>query len=448
MRFSDSNDVGSATIRQCRMQECGLLVSRKSGGDAFRLRSGLLIAVLALSGCVSATADMSVQDSVPSVETAAEGPEQIEQPEHVAAVSGYRDPMVTVAGAGAGRTGSAAPAMPAPPANLADAIMQPAQLNAHAASIYAPASSSGAAPAAAPQNAAFSNLYRVDAAGMPLEDGAETTGSIPPTGARRPVPGSDNEASLVPSRVPLPTSARTAMFAEADAEAAPQAFNAAISGMPGGGAPQRAPAGDLDKTLTLAALFAAKRKADPAQGAVPKNAAKPILNRHTAAAAQLASLGTTVMPEAEFAPQDHSEAEEDAPHDQAAGNGVTEVASLAGLARLSPNGLWLQTEKVETGCFKPQLLDVLKTVEKHYGKPVIVTSGVRQVKRGRSRQSLHTSCEAADIQIAGVSRWELAEYLRAMPGRGGVGTYCHTESVHIDIGPERDWNWQCRAQRK
>jgi len=27
-----------------------------------------------------------------------------------------------------------------------------------------------------------------------------------------------------------------------------------------------------------------------------------------------------------------------------------------------------------------------------------------------------------------------------------VGTYCHTESVHVDVGPERDWNWRCRRR--
>jgi uncharacterized protein YcbK (DUF882 family) len=32
-----------------------------------------------------------------------------------------------------------------------------------------------------------------------------------------------------------------------------------------------------------------------------------------------------------------------------------------------------------------------------------------------------------------------------MPGRGGVGTYCHTTSIHVDIGPERDWNWKCKG---
>ena len=53
----------------------------------------------------------------------------------------------------------------------------------------------------------------------------------------------------------------------------------------------------------------------------------------------------------------------------------------------------------------------------------------------------------ADIQIKGVSKWELATYLRSLPERGGVGTYCHTASVHIDIGPQRDWNWRCRRKK-
>ncbi len=117
--------------------------------------------------------------------------------------------------------------------------------------------------------------------------------------------------------------------------------------------------------------------------------------------------------------EDHAADEDDAP---------VEVANLSGLARLAPNGLILQTEKVETGCFKPALLDMLKTVESHYGRKVMVTSGLRAIKVSRKRQSLHTRCEAADIQVQGVSKWELADFLRSIPGRGGVGTYCHTAS--------------------
>ena len=75
-------------------------------------------------------------------------------------------------------------------------------------------------------------------------------------------------------------------------------------------------------------------------------------------------------------------------------------------------------------------------------EPYMLLSGYRSPqhnKRARgSRNSLHMYCAAADIQVAGIGKWELAQYLRSMPGRGGVGTYCHTKSVHIDVGPERD----------
>ncbi|WP_290885928.1 D-Ala-D-Ala carboxypeptidase family metallohydrolase [Hoeflea sp.] len=141
----------------------------------------------------------------------------------------------------------------------------------------------------------------------------------------------------------------------------------------------------------------------------------------------------------------------DAEETAGSGNGQIELASAAGLARLAPSGLHLQTERVEVGCFKPELVGVLKAVERHYGRPLVVTSGYRSPKHNRraggASGSRHTSCEAADIQIEGVSKWQLAKYLRSMPGRGGVGTYCHTESVHIDIGNMRDWNWRCRRRK-
>lgn len=128
--------------------------------------------------------------------------------------------------------------------------------------------------------------------------------------------------------------------------------------------------------------------------------------------------------------------------------GSYQVASAAGLARLAPNGLLRQREDVVTSCFKPELVRLLKTIERHYGKPVMVTSGYRSPAHNRrvrgARKSAHMNCAAADIQVAGVSRWELAKFARSLQGRGGVGTYCHTASVHVDVGAERDWNWRCR----
>ncbi|MDH6229533.1 uncharacterized protein YcbK (DUF882 family) [Mesorhizobium soli] len=131
--------------------------------------------------------------------------------------------------------------------------------------------------------------------------------------------------------------------------------------------------------------------------------------------------------------------------------GPVQVASAAGMARLAPNGLLRQTENVDVACLKPSLVRMLKSIEQHYGGKIVVTSGYRSPTHNRrargAKNSLHMYCAAADIQIEGVGKWELANYVRTMPGRGGVGTYCHTDSVHVDVGPERDWNWRCRRRK-
>jgi uncharacterized protein YcbK (DUF882 family) len=137
-------------------------------------------------------------------------------------------------------------------------------------------------------------------------------------------------------------------------------------------------------------------------------------------------------------------------HEDEEGPGV-QLASAAGFARLAPNGLLKQRESVDVACLKPALVRMLKAVERHYGKKMVVTSGYRSPTYNRkvrgARKSQHMYCAAADVQVPGVSKWELAQFVRAMPGRGGVGTYCHTASVHIDVGPERDWNWKCRRRK-
>ncbi|QPB21244.1 D-Ala-D-Ala carboxypeptidase family metallohydrolase [Rhizobium sp. 007] len=131
--------------------------------------------------------------------------------------------------------------------------------------------------------------------------------------------------------------------------------------------------------------------------------------------------------------------------------GLLEKASLPGMTRVAPNGLHIQNGNVEVGCFKPGMLNVIKAVETHFGKPVIVTSGYRDAGRNRmvggAEESMHKTCDAADIKIDGVSKWDIAAFIRSLPNRGGVGTYCHTESVHLDTGKSRDWNWSCGAGR-
>lgn len=143
--------------------------------------------------------------------------------------------------------------------------------------------------------------------------------------------------------------------------------------------------------------------------------------------------------------------ETDARAGSQAGSGKNiQLASAAGLGRLSRHGLRPQHDRVKIACLKPELLKLLSKVRRHYKRDVIITSGFRDAKHnasvGGARSSRHTSCEAADIQVDGVTKWQLAKYLRTVKGRGGVGTYCHTKSVHIDVGKKRDWNWRCRRR--
>ncbi|MGL5446310.1 MAG: YcbK family protein [Rhabdaerophilum sp.] len=104
-----------------------------------------------------------------------------------------------------------------------------------------------------------------------------------------------------------------------------------------------------------------------------------------------------------------------------------------------PRSVEKQTPHVNIACLKPELMALMEKAGKRFGATPVITSGQRS--RGRSG-SYHRRCMAADFFVPGVARADLARYLRSMPGAGGVGTYCHTKSVHIDIGEPRNWS-QC-----
>ena len=180
-----------------------------------------------------------------------------------------------------------------------------------------------------------------------------------------------------------------------------------------------------------------------------KTVTRGIPNMQTAALSDdaLPGVSTNAMfPTNSQASYDEDHEDEDAPA------GLMQLASLPSMTRVAPNGLFIQTDRVEVSCLRPELVSLIHRVENHYKRPAIITSGFRSPRHNRRaggvRHSLHTLCAAADIQVQGVSKWQLADFLRSLPGRGGVGTYCHTESVHIDVGGERDWNWRCRRKKR
>jgi Peptidase M15 len=97
------------------------------------------------------------------------------------------------------------------------------------------------------------------------------------------------------------------------------------------------------------------------------------------------------------------------------------------------------------------LTALLIRIENHFGRDLDVTSGCRSRAHNRSiggaHESWHLSCNAADIKVEGVSKYALANYARGLSGRGGVGIYCSDSSIHIDVGPRREWNW-CGGRRQ
>lgn len=106
-------------------------------------------------------------------------------------------------------------------------------------------------------------------------------------------------------------------------------------------------------------------------------------------------------------------------------------------------GIEKQVASVQTACLKTELTDMIREAGQHFGGTPVITSGYRS--HGR-RGSYHRRCAAADFIIPGVTSSQLVSYLRKLPGAGGVGTYCHTKSVHLDTGTPRNWH-QCGFHR-
>lgn len=124
---------------------------------------------------------------------------------------------------------------------------------------------------------------------------------------------------------------------------------------------------------------------------------------------------------------------------------ASESAEASGSAAAPATAIDRQTDAVKTGCFPPALRAVLERMGGHFGAPVVVTSGHRSRaanrRAGGARGSLHVQCLAADVQIAGVAPSAVARFARAQPEVGGVGTYRHTRSVHVDVGA-RKFAWR------
>lgn len=417
---------------------------------------GILIAasVMALSGCVSANGDIAKSKTAPattetgSAETAAATPAAGTKPTHSGA---YRDPALVSAanpyGVSVPRQKMPATADAANIGNVGNVVMQPTGINAGKSSIF----SSQTSPAAASQatstpayvqtpgvNAAFSSVYSAPAQAAGPEP-VIVPAKVPVTKdilEKSPVPDHSAKADQEKAAIVTPAQAATPEQQTASTEQKPA--------VPGPTDSEQVPDG---KPLTLAAFFAAGSKKNPKGLRGDDDDVKP--KSPTTKPVETASIAASAISNLKGPVTSMSDEYDDETDDGPTGlMKLVSLPSLTGLTRLAPNGLLVQTEHVNTNCFQAPLVNKIKSIEAHYGKPAIVTSGFREVAQNRrvggASGSMHTSCQAADIQVEGVSKRDLASYLRSLPDRGGVGTYCHTESVHIDTGEARDWNWRCR----
>lgn len=98
-----------------------------------------------------------------------------------------------------------------------------------------------------------------------------------------------------------------------------------------------------------------------------------------------------------------------------------------------------------------ELVVVLETARRHFGKAIKINSGYRTVAynstlKNSSPKSQHTHGNAADIVVSGVKPIDVYNYFnKTYPDKYGVGIY--NTFVHIDVRPIKSrWDYRTKEQ--
>ncbi|MDH3740180.1 MAG: D-Ala-D-Ala carboxypeptidase family metallohydrolase [Hyphomicrobiales bacterium] len=139
------------------------------------------------------------------------------------------------------------------------------------------------------------------------------------------------------------------------------------------------------------------------------------------------------------------------PHRQEIMPSATMTGSLGDASKIGDITITPTSASWKMDGLKPQLVVLLAQVQLRFGRPLEIISGCRSkahnTKVHGAKRSQHLHCNAVDFQVTDVSKHTLAAYLKQLPGRGGVGVYCRSSYVHLDIGPKREWHWRCRKRK-
>jgi len=100
-------------------------------------------------------------------------------------------------------------------------------------------------------------------------------------------------------------------------------------------------------------------------------------------------------------------------------------------------GTYVANSGVSTFCFLPQLRLAIWSVEAHFGRHVVVTSGYRDPINnwivGGKEDSYHQKCMAADFFIPGVPKSEIIDFVYRDDLVGGMGCYPGQGFIHMDV---------------
>jgi uncharacterized protein YcbK (DUF882 family) len=106
--------------------------------------------------------------------------------------------------------------------------------------------------------------------------------------------------------------------------------------------------------------------------------------------------------------------------------------------------------------FDPRLYDILSDLTASVGRPngeIDIICGYRTPSTNESlrahttgvaKNSLHIQAEAIDLRMPDIDTLKLRKAALALR-RGGVGYYPHSDFIHVDIGPVRQWCFDCPA---
>jgi uncharacterized protein YcbK (DUF882 family) len=307
-----------------------------------------------------------------------------------------------------------------------------------------------ATPAAEPGGADAGNLLLAADPAADAQDTSDQQEAI--AGQTVPAAGNNGEVAAAQPQEAAPPAQEATPPASASLTRSAAVDGKAIAAYAGGSVTEGDRPASLpqrqSETSLFSSLFARSSAKPPVPNADRRKGRRVVLQREGAPVSDAGDSLPGVDPSSLFEIGQRASAdEEDLMEDSVMSY---QVASLSGLARLSPNGLRVQREDVETACFPSQLVGLLRSIERRFGKKVVVTSGYRSPSHNRrvngATRSQHMGCKAADIVIPDTDRFAVAQYVRSLPGRGGVGTYCNSAAIHVDVGPKRDWNWRCRRR--